>query len=61
MLGVVLEQRKSLCVLDNSHAQALNYGIPWSAIEGDMQKVLSDRKRGDLLELVAKALPVGSL
>jgi hypothetical protein len=44
-------------VLDNSRAQALNYGIPWSAIEGDMQKMLSDRKRGDLLDLVARALP----
>jgi hypothetical protein len=48
-------------VIDNSRAQALNYGIPWSAIEGDMQKVLSDRKRGDLLELVARALPESSV
>jgi hypothetical protein len=40
-----------------ARAQALNYDIPWSAIEGDMQKMLSDTKRGDLLDLVAKALP----
>jgi hypothetical protein len=47
--------------LDNSRAQALNYGIPWSAIEGDIQKALSKRKRSDLLDLVARALPESSV
>jgi hypothetical protein len=47
-------------LLDSSRAQALNYGIPWSIIEGDMQKVLSDRQRDDLLDLLARALFSGN-
>ena len=44
-------------VLDTNRAHALNYGIRWSAIAGDLHQTLNDAGRNDLLELVTRALP----
>jgi hypothetical protein len=47
-------------ILDTARAQALNYGIAWTALMGELRGTLSDGERDDLLELVARALPSGS-
>lgn len=44
-------------VIDTARAQALNYGIPWAGLAGQMREALG--ARGDLLELVARMLPGG--
>ena len=42
-------------VLDTSRAQALNHGMPWSEILGELRAALNDAGRGDLLgELVQR-------
>ena len=46
-------------VLDTARAQALNYGIPWTALGGELRVTLQSAERNDLLELVAAALPRG--
>lgn len=46
-------------VLDMARAQALNYGIPWTGLMGELRNALSDGGRDDLLDLVARALPGG--
>jgi hypothetical protein len=46
-------------VLDSARAQALNYGIPWSAVMGELKETLSISERDDLLELVAQTMPSG--
>ena len=46
-------------ILDTARAQALNYGIPWTAILGELRGMLSDGERDDVLDLVARALPSG--
>jgi hypothetical protein len=46
-------------VLDTARAQALNYGLPWMGLMGELRSTLSDGERDDLLELVARALPSG--
>jgi hypothetical protein len=46
-------------VLDTARAQALNYGVPWSTLMGDLRGTLSDGERDDVLDLVARALPSG--
>lgn len=40
-------------VLDTSRAQALNHGMPWAEILGDLQAALGDAGRGELLEALA--------
>lgn len=44
-------------VLDTCRAQALNYGIPWPALFGELQEMLTAAERERLLDLVACALP----
>jgi hypothetical protein len=46
-------------ILDTARAQALNYGIPWMGILGELRGMLSDGERDDLLDVVARALPSG--
>ena len=46
-------------ILDTARAHALNYGIPWSGLMGELRGMLSDGERNDLLELVARVLPSG--
>ena len=43
-------------VLDTTRAQALNYGIPWSALAGEMRAALVEGGRADMLELVAQSM-----
>ena len=46
-------------VLDTSRAQALNYGMSWSDIQLDLQGVLAETGRRELLDLLARAIPSG--
>jgi hypothetical protein len=46
-------------VLDSARAQALNHGIPWAALSDEIHGALSDAARGELLEMLARALPEG--
>ena len=46
-------------VLDTARAHALNYGIPWTSIVGELRGMLSAGERNDLLDLLARALPSG--
>ena len=47
-------------VLDTSRAQALNHGMPWAEILGDLRAALSDTGRGDVLEVLAKQVLDGT-
>jgi len=44
-------------VLDTVRAQALNYRIPWSQLQGELRGALADGGREDLLEVIAGVLP----
>jgi hypothetical protein len=44
-------------VLDTVRAQALNYRIPWSQLQGQLRGALADGGQEDLLEVIAGALP----
>lgn len=46
-------------ILDTARAQALNYGISWSKILAEMRNMMAYEERNDLLDLVAKTLPIG--
>ena len=47
-------------VLDTSRAQALNHGMPWSEILGDLREALQDTGRGDLIDSLARLVPAST-
>ena len=47
-------------VLDTSRAQALNHGMPWAEILGDLRAALGDADQGDVLEHLAKQVLDGT-
>jgi hypothetical protein len=48
-------------ILDTARAQALNYGIPWTGLMSKLRGTLSDGEQGDVLDLIAQALPSGGV
>jgi len=44
-------------ILDTSRAQALNYGISWPDVLLDLRSTLIEAGRGELLELLVRAIP----
>jgi len=44
-------------ILDTVRAQAVSYGIPWTAVLAELQTVLLESQRSDVLDLVARSLP----
>jgi hypothetical protein len=47
-------------VLDTSRAQALNHGMSWSEILGDLREALQDTGRGDLIDSLARLVPAST-
>ena len=47
-------------IVDTARAHALNYGIPWPGLAGELHEALGDAGRGEVLGLVAGALPISS-
>ena len=43
-------------ILDTARAHALNYGIPWAAVSGELAQALDDAGRGELLGMVDRQL-----
>jgi len=43
-------------VLDTTRAQAINYGLSWRSLMGELRSTLLEDERTDVLELVARTM-----